>query len=99
MPGPEYHVPEYHMPEYHMPPSPEYHMPLVLPPLLPHQEPLPALPNLPVCKVVTRPVVVGQRCNATLSNCTTEDVVVGQNLIGHEEDVCTDHEVVEHAPT
>jgi len=106
---PEYHDPEYHDPEYHMPLSPtphypeyhmpEYHMPLVLPPLLPHHEPLPALPAGPICKRVTRLEVVGQRCSATLSNCTTEDVVVGQNLIGHEEPVCTDHEVVAQAAT
>jgi len=93
---PEYHTPEYHTPEYHMP---DYHMPLVLPPLLPHHEPLPALPAGPICKRVTRLEVVGQRCSATLSNCTTEDVVVGQNLIGHEEPVCTDHEVVAQAAT
>merc|ERR1712006_65743 len=46
----------------------------------------------PVCKVVTETVTVGQRCHAE-PDCTTETVVVGRHITGHEEPTCTD---VEH---
>merc|ERR1712168_114474 len=47
---------------------------------------------VPVCKVVTETVVVGQRCHAE-PDCTTETVVVGRHITGHEEPACTN---VEH---
>merc|ERR1712038_1828821 len=47
---------------------------------------------VPVCKVVTETVVVGQRCHAE-PDCTTETVVVGRHITGHEDPVC---EEVEH---
>merc|ERR1712172_97218 len=47
---------------------------------------------VPVCKVVPETVVVGQRCHAE-PDCTTETVVVGRHITGHEEPTCTD---VEH---
>merc|ERR1711936_1314349 len=47
---------------------------------------------VPVCKVVTETVVVGQRCHAE-PDCTTETVVVGRHITGHEDPTCTD---VEH---
>jgi len=50
---------------------------------------------VPVCKTVPKTVVIGQRCHVE-PNCATEDVVVGQHVTGHEEPVCTDHEVVAH---
>merc|ERR1712038_295701 len=46
----------------------------------------------PVCKIVTETVVVGQRCHSE-PDCTTEPVVVGRHITGHEEPTCTD---VEH---
>merc|ERR1712055_945970 len=47
---------------------------------------------LPVCKVVTKSVVVGKSCHAE-PECTTKPVVVGRQVTGHEESVCED---VEH---
>merc|ERR1712158_139315 len=39
---------------------------------------------VPVCKIVVETVVVGQRCHAE-PDCTTEPVVVGRHITGHEE--------------
>merc|ERR1712038_39788 len=51
---------------------------------------------VPVCKIVVETVVVGQRCHAE-PDCTTEPVVVGRHITGHEEPTCTDVEhVVPH---
>merc|ERR1711981_211962 len=44
---------------------------------------------VPVCKIVVETVVVGQRCHAE-PDCTTEPVVVGRHITGHEEPTCTD---------
>merc|ERR1719430_866008 len=51
---------------------------------------------VPVCKTVPETVVIGKKCHVE-PNCATEDVVVGQQVTGHEDPVCTDHEVVSHA--
>merc|ERR1711981_63034 len=54
---------------------------------------------VPVCKIVVETVVVGQRCHAE-PDCTTEPVVVGRHITGHEEPTCTDVEhVVPHGVT
>merc|ERR1711936_909654 len=53
---------------------------------------------VPVCKVVPKTVVVGQRCHAE-PDCTTETVVVGRHITGHEEPACTDVEHVAPATT
>merc|ERR1711936_944790 len=58
---------------------------------LPYAHPVVAY-AAPVCKVVTETVTVGQRCHAE-PDCTTETVVVGRHITGHEEPTCTD---VEH---
>merc|ERR1711981_954014 len=52
----------------------------------------PLVHHVPLCKIVTETVVVGQRCHAE-PDCTTEPVVVGRHITGHEEPTCTD---VEH---
>merc|ERR1739848_372897 len=49
-------------------------------------------PVVPLCKVVPKTVTVGQRCHAE-PDCTTETVVVGRHITGHEDPTCTD---VEH---
>merc|ERR1712117_765895 len=51
----------------------------------------------PVCKVVTETVTVGQRCHAE-PDCTTETVVVGRHITGHEDPVCEDVEHLVAAP-
>jgi hypothetical protein len=48
---------------------------------------------VPVCKVVPKTVVVGKSCHI-VPECTTEDVVIGKHLTGHEEPVCEDVETV-----
>merc|ERR1712112_441037 len=47
---------------------------------------------VPVCKVITKTVVVGKSCHAE-PECTTKSVVVGKALKGHEDPVCTEVEV------
>merc|ERR1712228_222567 len=44
------------------------------------------------CKVVPKTVVIGKRCHLE-PDCSTEDVVVGKQIPGHEDPVCED---VEH---
>merc|ERR1711981_1305437 len=57
----------------------------------------PLVHHVPLCKIVPKTVVVGQRCHAE-PDCTTETVVVGKHITGHEEPTCTDVEhVVPHA--
>merc|ERR1711887_110113 len=51
---------------------------------------------VPVCKVVTETVVVGQRCHAE-PDCTTETDVVGRHITGHEDPVCEEVEHVDPA--
>merc|ERR1712066_69391 len=52
----------------------------------------PLVHHVPLCKIVPKTVVVGQRCHAE-PDCTTETVVVGRHVTGVEEPTCTD---VEH---
>merc|ERR1719273_690493 len=58
-----------------------------------HHAPLLHHAVVPLCKIVPKTVVVGQRCHAE-PDCTTEAVVVGRAITGHEDPVCED---VEHA--
>merc|ERR1712236_79466 len=48
---------------------------------------------VPVCKVITKTVVVGKSCHAE-PECTTKSVVVGKAVTGHEDPVCEDVETV-----
>merc|ERR1712055_323789 len=48
---------------------------------------------VPVCKIITKTVVVGKSCHAE-PECSTKSVVVGKAVTGVEEPVCEDVETV-----
>merc|ERR1712055_746336 len=48
---------------------------------------------VPVCKIITKTVVVGKSCHAE-PECSTKSVVVGKAVTGVEDPVCEDVETV-----